>query len=396
MEIDLTRRELLRYGGMSAIATTTGCLGERVTKARRDISQAPRHVVDPAAGSAPVTVESRLSGKIDLSTSQRYIGDCIPTATGGVLLAGQADGDPVLVRLSADGDVTWTRTLTLDDEAGFRSLTRTSAGDLVAAGFTGWNGLVAKVTPSGDVVWTRTLTPGPADYELTSVCPLEDGSVLAVGARMGPARPTFSDRSSAWLVRITAAGAVDWHRFYGTEIWGVNDVVVRGPDTYLLAVWKQTGDDVDSYESIVGVTNGIRAWEHVYPGASIDSLQMADQRWYHFSATTKDVSPVPLPESVLLVGRRRAGGTADRLKKLRLEGTKLTKSVTWSVPDGLLTVCTTGESSLVGILTDRDGTVRTSGVVTNAAVDRVYPVSAGVVLLVHDDVVDVVEVRPKT
>lgn len=167
----------------------------------------------------------------------------IPTLDGGHVLSGstlsddgavnanQGDWDVWVLKLDAQGELEWQRTYggTNSDQA--RSIVQTGTGDYLVAGMThstngdvsGNQGLgdawVLKLDAAGNILWQRTYG-GTANDEAWDIATTPDGGAILLCQTYS----TDGDVSGAlgagdtWLVKLDAAGAMQWQRCYGGSV----------------------------------------------------------------------------------------------------------------------------------------------------------------------------------
>lgn len=178
--------------------------------------------------------------------------------------------DAWATKFSADGDVEWQRLLggswselLLDVEptadGGFLTVGYSMSSDGDATGQHGFtDGWVVKLDANGNVLWHRML--GSAhDEHFVRVFPLEDNGCMLVGTNNGNGgnvSGAHSDDSDIWVVRLNAAGTIQWQRSFGGS-WGeIARGAARTQDGGLLIVGSASSHDGD----VVVVTPNSSAW----------------------------------------------------------------------------------------------------------------------------------------
>ncbi|MDX9750137.1 MAG: hypothetical protein RBT71_03565 [Flavobacteriales bacterium] len=182
------------------------------------------------------------------------------TSDGGYLIAGTADdpggdvgnvigdGDVWLVKLDASGTIVWENTYggTSYDEP--RAMVETAGGYVVAAYTESDNGQVTGYSGSGDLwmfgvsgtgtlLWQLALGGTDTD-EPFGMAATMDGGVIVAGASKsnnGTLTQNFGGED-AWLVKLSAAGALQWQQVYGhTGDERAMDVVQRADGGFAFA-----------------------------------------------------------------------------------------------------------------------------------------------------------------
>jgi hypothetical protein len=149
--------------------------------------------------------------KEDLGTS------LIQTSDGGFAIAGYtssfgAGGDDVyVVKLDANGNLQWTKTIGgKNDDAGL-SLIQTSDGGYAIAGYTNSFGggepdvYVVKLDANGNLQWTKTI--GGENWDVGfSLIQTSDGGYAIAGATNPSAQESWMSMSSSWMPMETSNG----------------------------------------------------------------------------------------------------------------------------------------------------------------------------------------------
>jgi outer membrane protein assembly factor BamB len=142
----------------------------------------------------------------------------IAELAGGVIAVGHVapDGDGAamlwVLRLGADGDVEWERTLEASGETRrAHAVALLPGGDLVVAGDAATDAgralRLARLTPDGDTVWEQA--PGDGDEDTAhGLAATDDGGLVLVGS-------TGSAPTKAAVWRLDGGGGVPWSRTFG-------------------------------------------------------------------------------------------------------------------------------------------------------------------------------------
>jgi len=146
----------------------------------------------------------------------------IQTSDGGYAIAGTtfsfgAGGEDVyVVKLDANGNLQWTKTIGGKDADGGSSLIQTSDGGYVIAGTTfsfgagGGDIYVVKLDANGNLQWTKTIG-GPGDEAGASLIQTSDGGYAIAGT-------TFSFGAGGrdiYVVKLDANGNLQWTKTIG-------------------------------------------------------------------------------------------------------------------------------------------------------------------------------------
>ena len=152
----------------------------------------------------------------------------IRTSDGGYLTASQIEGAGFLLRkIKASGQKQWERRWddVDDDSVSINGIAQTSDGGFVLAGLKGcesyWDcgdfggAILIKLRTDGTVAWKKFVAGGYADYNyiFTSVIPMHDGGVIAIGRRI-------PDR--LLVVRVTSTGDVVWKKNFEAKAYSID------------------------------------------------------------------------------------------------------------------------------------------------------------------------------
>ena len=154
------------------------------------------------------------------------VGDANPSA---------AYSDALVARITAEGTVSWYRTLgsSNSDEVA-TGVVETPGGNLLIAGYGGSGTnpnlvMIWGVSPEGDSLWSRSY--GSSGWtQANDICLLPDGNVAMVGFRLG------ADllRSDLWLLKCTPAGDTLWTKTIGGSNTDVGNRILRGSNGRLI------------------------------------------------------------------------------------------------------------------------------------------------------------------
>jgi len=146
----------------------------------------------------------------------------IQTADGGYAIAGSTtsfgagEDDVYVVKLDANGNLQWTKTIGGPDSEAGTSLIQTSDGGYAIAGSTfsfrgGWGDVyVVKLDANGNLQWTKTIG-GPDPEAGTSLIQTSDGGYAIAGYTIsfGVGEP------GVYVVKLDANGNLQWTKTIG-------------------------------------------------------------------------------------------------------------------------------------------------------------------------------------
>jgi hypothetical protein len=146
----------------------------------------------------------------------------IQTSDGGYAIAGftisfgAGSGDVYVVKLDANGNLQWTKTIggPASEEGNF--LIQTSDGGYAITGYTGsfgagkWDVYVIKLDATGNLQWTRTIGGKKEDVG-TSLIQTSDGGYAIAGYT----HSFGAGRDDVYLVKLDAHGNLQWTKTIG-------------------------------------------------------------------------------------------------------------------------------------------------------------------------------------
>jgi hypothetical protein len=151
---------------------------------------------------------------------------------GGFLYVGTANNMAFVMKVDAQGDRSWYKTVGGIQGAEFRGAVETSKGELICVGFTLSDpasldkeaGLVVKYNANGEVIWNKSF-PGTYVQKLFSVMISPDNHIIATGG----VQPSNVD---TWLLKLTMDGDEVWSNDYtflsDWHDWGSS--IIMSPD----------------------------------------------------------------------------------------------------------------------------------------------------------------------
>jgi len=146
----------------------------------------------------------------------------IQTSDGGYAIAGittsfgAGRGDAYVVKLDANGNLLWTKTIGGESDDWGNSLIQTSDGGYVIAGYTksfgagDWDVYVVKLDANGNLQWTKTIG-GPNYEEGRSLIQTSDGGYAIAGTT----RSFGAGGLDVYVVKLDAHGNLQWTKTIG-------------------------------------------------------------------------------------------------------------------------------------------------------------------------------------
>lgn len=225
------------------------------------------------------------------------------TTDGGYIVAGNsesADGDVSgnhgdydfwVVKLDANGNLVWQKSLGGSDEDECYAVQQTSDGGYILAGGTesddgdvsGNHGdqdvWVVKLDLNGNVLWQKSFG-GSSDEEALSLQQTSDGGYIFAGTSAsndGDVSGNHGDYD-AWIVKTDAGGNLLWQRSLGGSGYDdLHSIVQLNDGSYVASGYTSSTDDdvsVNHGDEDVWVVkldiSGNLAWSHCYGGSGTD------------------------------------------------------------------------------------------------------------------------------
>jgi len=205
----------------------------------------------------------------------------IQTSDGGYAIAGETssfgagDEDVYVVKLDANGNLQWTKTIGGPKDDYGASLIQTSDGGYAIAGTTrsfgaGWADVyVVKLDANGNLQWTKTIG-GPASEQGRSLIQTSDGGYAIAGE-------TYSLNAEDWdvyVVKLDAHGNPQWTKTIGGEnIDSGYSLIQTSEGGYAIAGFTKSfgagEEDVDVYVVKLDA-NGNLQWTKTIGGPEIE------------------------------------------------------------------------------------------------------------------------------
>lgn len=174
-----------------------------------------------------------------------------------------------IVRVSADGTLLWQYEYGGGVTETARAVTPTRDGGFAVAGWTNSSGAgdddvwVLKVDAAGAIEWQRTFGGFDTD-QAQAIVELEDGGLAVAGST----NSLTTSGHAPWLLRLDSAGGLVWQRAV-TDIWGDLGDVAVAKDGHLIVVgraWEAGFASNDLWGAKFDEANGDLLWQRAYAG----------------------------------------------------------------------------------------------------------------------------------
>ncbi len=204
----------------------------------------------------------------------------IQTTDGGYAIAGETKSfgagynDIYVIKLSANGNIEWTKTIggSSDDDYGYSIIQTTDGGYAVAGrtlsfGAGGYDVYVIKLSANGNVEWNKTI--GGSDWdEGRSIIQTTDGGYAITGYT----ESFVAGYSDVYVIKLSANGNIEWTKTIGGSSWDYGRSIIQTTDGgYAIAGWTQSfGAGLKDVYVIELSANGNIEWTKAIGGNSWD------------------------------------------------------------------------------------------------------------------------------
>ncbi len=165
----------------------------------------------------------------DIAWSVQQTADLGFIFAGSTASFGGGGTDVWIVKLATDGAVSWQKAYGGTGNETARSVQQTADGGYIVAGSRASSGAfwVLKLASDGSVTWEKAYGSG-TDYEACDVQQTADGGYIVAGTVFNPSGAYLDD---LWILKLASDGAVSWQKRYG------------GSGTEVAAAIRQTADE---------------------------------------------------------------------------------------------------------------------------------------------------------
>jgi hypothetical protein len=254
----------------------------------------------------------------------------IQTSDGGYAIAGETESfgagksDVYVVKLDANGNLQWTKTIGGPDFELGSSLIQTSDGGYAIAGYTKsfgageWDFYVVKLDANGNLQWTKTIG-GPESEWGNSLIRTSDGGYAIAGLT----ESFGAGGEDVYVVKLDANGKLQWTKTIGGKGWDVGASLIQTSDGgYAIAGYTSSfgAGKMDVYVIKLDA-NGKLQWTKTIGGPASEIgnslIQTSDGGYaiagytYSFSAGKMDVYVIKLDANGKLQWTKTIGGEND-------------------------------------------------------------------------------------
>jgi len=203
-------------------------------------------------------------------------------AVGGTYSYGQGLADVYVVKLDANGELTWEETYGGDGFDEGYCIEQTADGGFIIAGES--NSFVSgpvdvyvlKLDADGNLEWQKTYGSDGSD-EAFCIRKTSDGGYIIAG-RSDPQNPGMYD---AYILKLDANGELTWQNTYGGDDWDEAKSIYQTSDGGYIAVGvtNSLGAEWDAYAFKIA-PDGMLQWQHHFGGTGSDEAHDVCQTMY--------------------------------------------------------------------------------------------------------------------
>ena len=216
--------------------------------------------------------------------AEDYAEAVISTSDWGTLTVGysssfSSDNDPdiYVVRTDADGEILWSRVY---DEASIErayDAIETQDGGFLIAGEISSNeapgnldAYLLKISASGDIEWSRQYG-GDALESLNGLAQAKDGGYILTGRIL----LSDDDHNDILVIKVAADGAEEWTKTYGSLFGDIGNVIAPFEDGYVLGGIKDNTDETVGSDMVLYrlADDGTEVWSKSFGSSDNEELE---------------------------------------------------------------------------------------------------------------------------
>jgi hypothetical protein len=176
----------------------------------------------------------------------------IKTIDGGFAVAGDTDGQLLLLKTDSEGSKQWTQTY---GKGTFYSITQTADGGYALAG-TGDSINFIKTDSEGNMEWSKYYANADDPFHAKSVIQTSDGGY----ALTGWTSTTIPSPKGDWTIKTNSQGNILWNKTYGIQssLPSAQEILLETDGGYILAA-NGNLSKLDSQGNLQWTTNAVVA-----------------------------------------------------------------------------------------------------------------------------------------
>ena len=229
----------------------------------------------------------------DFVTSMQQTADEGYIVAGYTESFGAGDHDAWVIKLDANGNVTWQKTYGGNEFDYAMSVQQTADGDYIVAGGTASYGAgsydvwITKLDTSGAIVWQKTYGGSGSDNPYAIIQTSDNGFVVACES------DSFSIGNwEAWIIKLDSNGNIMWNKTYGGTGDDVFNSIQQTEGGGYIAAGRTKSFGASDYDVWVLKLdeNGSITWQKRYGGTGGEgaySVQQTSEDGYIIAGNTK-------------------------------------------------------------------------------------------------------------
>lgn len=208
--------------------------------------------------------------------------------------------DMWIVKVDANGSVQWEKTIGGNNMDVFKKVSPTPDGGYVVAGWT-WSGIsgnktsalkgeedywIIKLNANGDIEWDKTIGGLSSDYLYSMEVTSDGGAILSGTTWSGPGGDKTDDKKGMtgyWIVKLASDGNIQWNKDLSSSASGGFVYILQMTDgSYISAA--DVGPPVDGDKTAVSKgggdfwlvkldANGNKIWDTTFGGTEYESIR---------------------------------------------------------------------------------------------------------------------------
>ncbi|SDH49110.1 Por secretion system C-terminal sorting domain-containing protein [Dyadobacter soli] len=210
------------------------------------------------------------------------------------------EDDLWIVKVDANGSVQWEKAIGGNTMDVFKKVSPTPDGGYLVAGWT-WSGIsgnktsalkgeadywVIKLNANGNIEWDKTIGALYGDYLYSMEVTSDGGAILSGTTWSGPGGDKTGDKKGItgyWIVKLASDGSIQWDKDLGSSASGGFGYIVQMADgSYISAA--DVGLPVDGDKTVVSKgggdfwlvkldASGNKIWDTVFGGTEYESIR---------------------------------------------------------------------------------------------------------------------------
>jgi uncharacterized delta-60 repeat protein len=200
-------------------------------------------------------------------------GDTSPLHILGSISPISADYYIWVLKLDANGNVTWQKAYSGSGVEDARSIQQTSDGGFIVAGMNDNGFWVLKLNSTGNVTWQKAYGGSSTDHG-RSIQQTSDGGFIVAGRTASYGAGDYD----IWVLKLNSTGNVTWQKTYGGSNWDDTDSIQQTSDGGFIVAGSTNsyGGYADCWVLKLNNTGNV-IWQKTYGGSDHDAASSIQQ-----------------------------------------------------------------------------------------------------------------------